>query len=305
MFFQIAQAASLLREGDVVAFPTETVYGLGASLFQPKAIERIFQVKKRPSDNPLIVHVSHLDQLESIVEEPPLLFFQLAEVFFPGPLTILLQKKECVSPLVSAGLPTIGVRMPAHPIAQALIEAVGVPLVAPSANLSGRPSSTTAQHVLDDFGTTIAGVIDGGPCTIGIESTVITLNPTPTILRPGAITRADLENVLQRPVLEAKDLTRRPLSPGMKYRHYAPKAKISLFYDHPSLDNYLKTNPIKKRLLLNDIKQHDLYSQLRKADLENYEEILILCDATTQKNHALMNRLLHASDKNAGVTPEK
>ncbi len=204
-------SAELIKSGELVAFPTETVYGLGASVFNPKAIEQIFQVKGRPQDNPLIVHISSLQQLELIVEELPKEFEVLAESFFPGPLTLILPKKESVPSIVSANLPTIGVRMPAHPIAQLLIEGVGVPLVAPSANLSGKPSSTTAQHVRDDFGDRIKSILDGGPCEYGIESTVLTLHPKPTILRPGQITQAQLEEVLKVPVTLAAEHVEKPL----------------------------------------------------------------------------------------------
>jgi L-threonylcarbamoyladenylate synthase len=292
---QIQQAADLIKRGELVAFPTETVYGLGASVFQEEAIQKIFQVKGRPSDNPLIVHISHLDQLKQIVGKPAPLFYRLADRFFPGPLTILLPKLECVPSIVSANLPTIGVRMPAHPLAQALIHCVGVPLVAPSANLSGRPSSTTAQHVIDDFGNAIAGVLDGGPCSLGIESTVITLTPQPTILRPGAITQSDLENLLQQPFVYAHEHVKHPLSPGMKYRHYAPKAKVILFEKESAYESYLNKGPSKKRAMIKTIRQEELYALLRQADREGCEEILIYCNPSVCENRALMNRLKRAS----------
>lgn len=287
----IQKAADLLKQGKLVAFPTETVYGLGASVFLPEAIKKLFQVKGRPQDNPLIVHISDLNQLSMIVRDLPDKFDLLAKAFFPGPLTVLLPKSASVPGIVSANLPTIGVRMPAHPVALQLINAVGVPIVAPSANLSGKPSSTTAQHVLADFRDTIAGVLDGGPCHYGIESTVITLNPTPLILRPGAISEKQLEQVLNCPVFFIEKDSDKPLSPGMKYKHYAPQAKVLVFYSKKDCDDYMQRTPYCQRLFLTHIKPSELYSLFRKADDEQQEEIVILCDEQMQKNKALMNRI--------------
>ncbi len=293
--FDIPKAAELIRLGELVAFPTETVYGLGASVFLPEAIQKIFQVKGRPQDNPLIVHISDLKQLEMIVQDVPESFYLLAKAFFPGPLTVLLKKKECVPAIVSANLETIGVRMPAHELALKLIEAVGVPLVAPSANISGRPSSTRAEHVVNDFAGHIAGVLDGGPCGLGIESTVLALDPVPTILRPGAIGQKELEAVLGVPVLFAGESVEKPASPGMKYRHYAPRAKVLVFETQKDLEVYLSLAGSKKRTILYTIRQQDLYASFRQADVEGKEEILILCDETVQKNRALMNRIHKAA----------
>lgn len=290
----IREAAEALKRGGVVAFPTETVYGLGASVFLEHAIEKIFRVKGRPQDNPLIVHIAHLDQLSLIVEELPPIFSLLAKNFFPGPLTLLLPKKECVPGIVSAHLPTIGVRMPAHPLALQLIDAVGVPLVAPSANLSGKPSSTTAQHVLEDFGDAIEGVVDGGACHFGIESTVLALLPTLQILRPGAITQEQLEKVVGHSVPYADEHTERPLSPGMKYRHYSPRAKVIFFESKPVFEAYLRTNE-RPRKVLSLIKAEELYAIFRRADEEAVEEIVIFCDSATLNNRALMNRIRRAS----------
>lgn len=290
----VQEAAKALKRGGVVAFPTETVYGLGASVFLPHAIEKIFRVKGRPQDNPLIVHISHLDQLFLIVEVLPPLFTLLAKKFFPGPLTLLLPKKESVPGIVSAHLPMIGVRMPAHPLARQLIDAVGVPLVAPSANLSGKPSSTTAQHVLEDFGDAIEGIVDGGACHFGIESTVLSLLPTPQILRPGAITQEQLENVVGYSIPYADEHAERPLSPGMKYRHYSPHAKVVFFDSKPAFEAYLGANGHSK-MVLSSIKAEELYSVFRKADEEALEEVVIFCDSATLNNRALMNRIRRAS----------
>lgn len=290
---QISLAAQLIINGEIVAFPTETVYGLGASIFQPDAIIKIFLAKGRRHDNPLIAHISNFEQLKQIASEPPSQFFQLAKYFFPGPLTIILSKKESVPNIASANLPTIGIRMPAHPVAKALIDAVGHPLVAPSANLSGKPSSTTALHVMQDFGDKIGGVIDGGASFLGIESTVIVLNPQPTILRPGSITKEALESVLKEPFFYANENCERPLCPGTKYRHYAPNAKVKLFYEKSTFEKY--QNSRKKQFILNNLEPKNLYSLFRQADAENYEEIVIHCHDAIQKNQALMNRLLKAS----------
>lgn len=288
---QINFAARCIRKGELVAFPTETVYGLGASVFNTEAIEKIFKVKKRPQDNPLIVHISSLDQLSLIADHPSELFFLLAKAFFPGPLTILLSRKREVPSSVSAGLPTIGVRMPAHSIARRLITASGTPLVAPSANLSGKPSSTTAEHVRDDFGKQLGYILDGGACQYGIESTVITLSPSPMILRPGAISKVQIEKVLDSPVeLAHYSSDNTPLSPGMKYRHYAPKAKVTLI---SSVNEAGELHQKKK--LLTSVTSDSLYAQLRAADAEGKEEILIVCDNSVQQNEALYNRILRAS----------
>lgn len=292
----INQAAELIQNGELVAFPTETVYGLGASVFQPDAIRKIYTAKGRPQDNPLIVHISSLKQLPLIVKEIPEEFYLLAQNFFPGPLTIVLPKQEAVPDLVSASLPTIGVRMPAHPLARRLIERVGVPLVAPSANLSGKPSSTTAEHVWEDFGGKIGGILDGGPCQYGIESTVITLVPQPTILRPGSITQQQLERVLGRPFARACNHAEKPLSPGMKYRHYAPAAKIRLFDTQHALDVHLEKYPNQRRALISALEPADLYALFRKADADSQDEILILCTPSMRQNAALMNRLIRASE---------
>jgi L-threonylcarbamoyladenylate synthase len=287
------QAANLLKRGEVVAFPTETVYGLGARIFCVEAVQKIFHIKGRPSDNPLIAHISHLDQVLLIAQHIPHLFYYLADYFFPGPLTILLPKNNRVPSCVTANLPLIGVRMPAHPLAQQLIEAVGEPLVAPSANISGKPSSTTAHHVSNDFGDKISGILDGGACDIGIESTVITLTPKPIILRPGAVTKEELESVLKIPVQQAQAHAERPLSPGMKYRHYAPKARIILTYNRSDYDSYL---PQPHRRCLTSITAQNLYSQFRQADTDGINEIIIFCSPEMQTNLALMNRLERASE---------
>lgn len=230
----IAEAAGLLRAGEVVAMPTETVYGLAADATNAAAVDKIFRAKGRPGDNPLIVHISNLAQLEGVAAEVPAKAALLAEAFWPGPLTLVLPKAEGLPPVVSAGLATVGVRMPDHPVALALIEQTARPLAAPSANRSGRPSPTTAAHVLADMDGCVPLILDGGPTRVGIESTVLALGEKPLVLRPGAVTPEAISRVLQEPVEVSEQnfmpapAGARPQSPGMKYRHYAPNARLVL-----------------------------------------------------------------------------
>lgn len=228
---QLKEAARLLRENEAVAFPTETVYGLGANAMDDEAIAKIFEAKGRPSDNPLIVHIGTKSQLDGIVREIPPVAEKLMEHFWPGPLTIILPRKKGISERVTAGLNTVGVRMPDHPVALALIEEANVPVAAPSANRSGRPSPTLASHVYEDLNGKIAGIVDGGATGVGVESTVIDCtSEVPTILRPGGITKEQLEAVIGNVSLDPalKDEKEKPKSPGMKYTHYAPKAPLSI-----------------------------------------------------------------------------
>lgn len=225
----IALAASLIRRGELVAFPTETVYGLGANALDARAVKKIFRAKGRPADNPLIVHLLGVEQLPSLVRSIPDTFWQLAEVFVPGPLTFVLPRAEGLPDVVTAGLSSVAVRFPNHPIARALLKASRVPIAAPSANLSGKPSPTRAEHVIEDLDGRIAAVLAAGRCPVGLESTVLdlTVHP-PVILRPGAVTRAQIERVLGQKVFQAKLSRNRPRSPGMKYTHYAPAARVIL-----------------------------------------------------------------------------
>lgn len=224
----LAMAAGLLKKGWPVAFPTETVYGLGGDALNPAAIRAIFRAKGRPADNPLIVHIATPEQLTTVARDIPSRVVSVAQQFWPGPLTLVLRRSANVPPEASGGLDTVAVRMPAHPVAQALIRKAGMPLAAPSANLSGRPSPTTAAHVLRDLNRRIPLILDGGPTAIGLESTVLDLTGrTPVLLRPGGVTLEQLRGVLGRielhPVME---LARR--SPGARYRHYRPRARIVL-----------------------------------------------------------------------------
>lgn len=227
----IQEAAALLKNGEAVAFPTETVYGLGADATSETAVAKIFQAKGRPADNPLIAHVATKEQLEKLVSAIPPFVDKLINAFSPGPLTYVLPSNGRCAENVTAGLSTIGVRMPSHPVAQMLLRECDIPIAAPSANISGKPSPTTAEHVWQDLNGKIAGVLDGGPTGVGLESTVIDCTgEIPIVLRPGGTTSEQLEQVIGRimvdPALANTD--ERPKAPGMKYRHYAPEVPMWL-----------------------------------------------------------------------------
>lgn len=227
-------AGRLIAEGELVAFPTETVYGLGGDALHPEAAQKIYAAKGRPSDNPLIVHIAEFSDLERIAKEVPEQARKLADAFWPGPLTMIVWKNDSVPYKTTGGMDTVAVRMPNHPVALELIRKSGCLIAAPSANTSGRPSPTEAAHVAEDLDGRIAMILDGGPVKIGIESTIVDLTEkTPMILRPGYITPQMLSEVLGEPVeidpgIIAADDTRKPKAPGMKYKHYAPKADLVL-----------------------------------------------------------------------------
>lgn len=234
----IAEAAQTLQRGGLVAFPTETVYGLGANALDPAAVSKIFTAKGRPSHDPLIVHLSTADDLPRVARDIPALAYPLAAAFWPGPLTLVLPRQPHVPNGVTSGLETVAVRVPNHPVALALIRAAGVPVAAPSANRFGHTSPTTAAHVLHDLAGRVDVVLDGGPTTLGVESTVLDLSTTPArILRPGGITREQLESVLGAVTLlherlnEEKGLP----SPGLLEKHYAPRAEMILFSGEAAL----------------------------------------------------------------------
>ena len=224
------EEGALLKEGALVAFPTETVYGLGANALDAEASAKIYAAKGRPSDNPLIIHIADMESLSLIVEEIPKAAVKLAEKFWPGPLTMVMKKSEIVPYGTTGGLDTVAVRMPSHPIALELIRCGGGYVAAPSANTSGRPSPTIAEHVADDMDGIIPMIIDGGAVGIGIESTIVDLTEdVPTILRPGFITKEMLEEVVGEVQIDKgleTDAKVAPKAPGMKYRHYAPKAEL-------------------------------------------------------------------------------
>lgn len=234
----ITKAAEILHDGGLVAVPTETVYGLAANALDSQAVENIFKAKGRPQDNPLIVHIAGMGDFEKY-GGPNSIAKKLAEAFWPGPLTIIVDKKPCIPDVVSAHLNTVGIRMPAHEVALKTIREAGVPVAAPSANTSGRPSPTEARHVMDDMNGKIEAVLDGGPCDIGVESTVVdTTRGVAVILRPGAVTIDMMAQVLgEEGVMRVSKTTVKkgeaPKAPGMKYRHYAPKARVNLICGSP------------------------------------------------------------------------
>ncbi|MCI8680099.1 MAG: threonylcarbamoyl-AMP synthase [Oscillospiraceae bacterium] len=230
----IEAAAAILRAGGLVGIPTETVYGLGANGLDPAAVRRIFEAKGRPQDNPLILHIPDPSWLERYCRDVPAAARRLAEQFWPGPLTMILPRRALVPDEVTCGLETVGVRCPDHPVTLAIIRAAGVPVAAPSGNRSGRPSPTCARHMLEDMEGRIQAVVDGGPCGVGVESTIVDLTlPVPRLLRPGGLPLEALEAVLghvdvDRAVTAPLSPGEKPRAPGMKYRHYAPQAPVTV-----------------------------------------------------------------------------
>lgn len=232
----LSEAAKILQNGGLVAFPTETVYGLGANALEASAAKKIYEAKGRPSDNPLIVHICKIEDMEVLAREIPEKAYQLAEVFWPGPLTMILKKKDIVPNGTTGGLDTVAIRLPANQIARKLIEEANVFVAAPSANISGKPSPTKAEHVIKDMKGKIDMIIDGGLSTLGLESTIVDLSGVvPVILRPGCITKIMLENVIGEILVDPTILSKSPnldiapKAPGMKYRHYAPEGNLTIY----------------------------------------------------------------------------
>lgn len=230
----IYNAGKILKNGGLIAFPTETVYGLGASAYDADAAEKIYTAKGRPSDNPLIVHICEKEQIDEIAEDVTEEAKMVIDTFMPGPITIILKKKNIIPKTVTAGLDTVAIRFPSHNVARALIKAAGVPIAAPSANLSGKPSPTKARHVINDMIGRIDGIIDGGDCNVGVESTIVDFTgDKPVILRPGGITYEDLKNAgidaeIDKNILKSLSANEVPKCPGMKYKHYAPNADVTV-----------------------------------------------------------------------------
>lgn len=302
-------AARFIQRGEVVAFPTETVYGLGANVFDEEAVRKIFAAKERPADNPLIAHIVDLSQLEQITSEIPENAAKLIKAFFPGPLTLILPRNEKVPSVATAGLNTIGVRMPKDPLTRQFLRACAVPIVAPSANLSGRPSPTTWQAVRSDLNGRISCILKGDRTKIGLESTVVDCSSeTPVILRAGAVTFEDLSMVIpQIKISGAADLDV-PKSPGMKHRHYAPKAKVVLApfpqYTVPTNSSAyigLQAPPniavFKRILICKDLEDYarELFNFFRECDESGVETIF--CQTVDEKGLglALMDRLRRAA----------
>lgn len=318
------EAACLLKDGQVVGIPTETVYGLAGNAYSEDSVKRIFEAKGRPQDNPLIVHISEFSELYELVSEVPENAKILADAFWPGPLTMILPKSDKVPLCVTAGLNTVAVRCPAHPIANKLIKVSGIPLAAPSANLSGKPSPTKAEHVYKDLNGRIPMIIDGGECEEGVESTVVTLaTPVPKLLRPGNITLKQLTSVLGEVCVD--DAVLNPLkegekvsSPGMKYKHYSPDANVVVvkgsydkFKEYVNL-NYCDgtyamvfkgegegiTAPVLEYGSVDDYRQlsHALFDSLRYLDEIGAKRCFVRCpDEENDDNLAVLNRLLRAA----------
>lgn len=319
----LKEAADLIKKDEVVAFPTETVYGLGANAYSTEAVQKIFEAKGRPTDNPLIIHIADLNALKEVAEQIPDSAEKLIKAFWPGPLTLVLPKKGPLSPLVTAGLETVGIRMPEHPIALELIRLSGVPLAAPSANRSGKPSPTTGAHVQLDLDGKIAGIVDGGPTGVGVESTVVDCTTSPvTILRPGGITAEQLTEVLGEVQVDPAlgDELLPPKSPGVKYTHYAPNAPLYLVESINQLKDRLEEEKRKgntvgvlttaenkaaykdadavvvcgKRAELATVAQ-TIYSALRKFDQTGVDVILSETFPEEGIGKAVMNRLKKAA----------
>ena len=326
----IKTAGKLLRDGELVAIPTETVYGLAADALNGEAVANIFKAKGRPMDNPLIVHIADLSQVDDLVAFVPPVLEDLAKAFWPGPLTVILEKSDLIPDEVSAGLDTVAIRMPSHPDARAIIKAAGTPLAAPSANTSGMPSPTTAAHVIHDMDGKIAAVVDGGACEVGVESTVLTLcTRVPRILRPGRVTPEDLFDVLGE--VEVDDAVLGQLaegavaaSPGMKYKHYSPKAEVYIV--DGSAEGFAKyvNEKVAERAaeeaavaalvfdgeesLVNCVtlpfgaeddplgQAEHLFDDLRRADELGVSDIYVRCPSAEGVGLAVMNRLLRAAE---------
>lgn len=325
-----ARCGGIVRDGGLVAFPTETVYGLGVSALSGESVPKVFAAKGRPSDNPLIVHVAYPEDAEQVAYTNKY-YYGLAERFMPGPLTVILPKKSVVPDAVTARLDSVGVRCPSHPAAHALIVAAGVPIAAPSANVSGAPSPTTGRHVLQDMDGKIDAVIDGGECDFGLESTVIQLkDDSAVILRPGAVTREDLLEVLGEVTVHpsVKDPSSVPgkvASPGMKYKHYSPRARFLLVdSDEEGFVKYVnslngevgaicgertagKLNCRFKYVISekDSVRElcHKLFSIFRQADADGVASLAAMLPGDDGESLALYNRMIRAAG-NKIIRPE-
>lgn len=323
----LKQAGHIIREGGLVAFPTETVYGLGADGLNEEAIDKIFVAKNRPQDNPVILHVGSVEMAQALTTDDLRPYQDLIEAFWPGPLSLIVNKSDEVPYQATGGLDTVAIRFPRNDIAIQLIQAANRPLAGPSANISGRPSPTDAQTVMEDLAGRIDMVLDGGPTTIGIESTVLDIStPQPQILRPGAITQEDIMAFIPDVTLDAslEDISQRPKSPGQKYKHYAPSKPTALFVgdqdaklanikdylDPKKTYGYMISSELRVRLDLDEtaivyvygsIEDHKsiaekIFKTLRLLDKEDIDEIIVEGLDYTGQGLAIMNRL----EKSAG-----
>ena len=309
----VSEAARLLKEGEVVAIPTETVYGLAGNAFEPKALAKIFAAKERPTFDPLIVHIADIAQLTDIAKDIPDSAYKLAEAYWPGPMTIILPKKDCIPDICTSALPSVAVRFPSHPIAQAIIKESGLPLAAPSANLFKHVSPTTAEHVAAQLADRIAGIVDGGPCSVGVESSIISLVGEPTVMRPGAITPEMFKAILGE--VKIKESTSKPgqpmLAPGQCDTHYRPQ--VPLYYGEVPASYTLpehtvriafgtQTGPIPATVNLSatgDMVEatSKLYAFMHDLDDPKFDLILVDPIPNTGVGMALNDRLKRASIK--------
>ena len=323
---EIKKQVEILKKGNTVIFPTETVYGLGANALDEVAVSKIYEAKGRPSDNPLIVHIYDKGQVNDLAKEINENAKIIMNEFWPGPITIILKKKDIVPMRTSGGLDTVAIRMPSNPIAKALLEEVKLPIAAPSANISGRPSPTRGKHVYEEMNNRVDGIILGGDCTFGLESTVLDLtNDIPTILRPGSITKEDLEQVIGTvnidPALERKEDNIKAKAPGMKYKHYSPNADVFIVSGNSEkvIDkvNELVNNNSKEGLrtvvmclaenqdkyksdtivLGNNLEEvaSNLFNALITADEEKYDIVYTEEFSNDGVGRAIMNRLLKSA----------
>ena len=317
----ISCCAELIKSGEVVGMPTETVYGLAANAFDEVAVKKIFEAKKRPADNPLIVHIADIEMLKGLVKDIPAIAFDVCKRFWPGPLTVVLPKIDRIPSVTSGGLETVGIRLPSNEVARELIRASGLPLAAPSANLSGSPSPTTASHVYDDLNGRIPAILDGGKCSVGVESTVISFeSDIIRLLRPGRISVDDLKTVtskviIDKGVLEAISNDTRVKSPGMKYKHYSPKADVTLidgsaefFEKYVSERNSADTYALifDGDNILKDIKSikyggsseqqaERIFAVLREIDKIGAKKVYARCPSKEGIGLAVYNRMLRAA----------
>jgi L-threonylcarbamoyladenylate synthase len=296
----IARAGEILRAGGLVAFPTETVYGLGANALDPVAVQKIFAAKERPGWDPLIVHVTGMSLAEQLAEGLPA---TLLARFWPGPLTVVVPKKPCVPDAVTAGRPNVALRMPRHPVAQALLAAAGCPVAAPSANKFGRPSPTRAQHVVDDLGDRVDLILDAGPTEMGVESTVLDCTQSPpVILRPGGVTREELGG-LRVAGSVADEVARAGLAgPGMTVKHYAPSVPVELFEARPELERrFAELRGRGKRVAVLTPRAAELFADLRRLEADGAEVILCVLPVASGMGLAVRDRLQRAAGKLAST----
>ena len=314
----IAKAAEILKNGGLVAFPTETVYGLGADALCAPAVAAVYAAKGRPSDNPMIVHIADPEDISSLTDDMTGDMEKLMAAFWPGPMTMIVRRKDSIPDVTTGGLDTVGVRLPSGEVARKLIRMAGCPVAAPSANLSGRPSPTSAEHVIEDLEGRVDAIIISGNCDVGIESTVVDVTgDVPEILRPGIITAEDMQAILGKPVtLDPALFSKpgedfRPKAPGMKYKHYAPKAEMQIFEGEPGAVRDAveaersrlekEGRKVAVRIFEEGSEKnaaHDLFAFLRQADADGADNILVSALPEKGVGFSVMNRMLKSAGYN-------